>query len=263
MFEEELAAVPVNPPRIGVLPGMRISAALPRSTLLLLIVLVFFFGMFPLIELETLDPHAKLGWGPSQTAQGRVLSIRRGGSCQGANARQIVYSFTAVSGQEFRGSGVVCEQSAYYDAQGGDRIEIRYLTREPTVNAIVGNEVEGPPAFFFLFFPLVMLFFLAPMFLPQINNVLRARRLYRSGVLAQGRVVFVKRRSTFALPGWPGASAADVYVAHLSPAGAPLETVVWCANDWVINHLAPGTGVHILLPPGKSARGVLLEAFIR
>jgi hypothetical protein len=262
VFEEELANVPVQPPRSGVLPGMRLAAAVPRSALLLLIVFVLLFGMFPLMIAGS-DPHMKLGIGPSRLAAGRVLEVRDTGSCRNTHARQVVFAFAAQSGGEFRGSALVCEQSPYYNAQPGERIEIHYLTREPAVNAIAGNEPDQPPLFFFAFFPVLMLLVLSPMFVPQLRGVLRARRMYKNGSMAQGAVVFVKRRSASTWPGWPGSSAADVYVAHQSASGERMETVVWCPNDWLISQLAPGTSVHILLQPGKSSQGVLLEAFIR
>ena len=80
MFEEDLANVPVQPPRSGVLPGMRLAAAIPRAALPLLILFVLFFGMFPLMIAGT-DPHMKLGIGPSLLAEGRVLEVRETGSC--------------------------------------------------------------------------------------------------------------------------------------------------------------------------------------
>jgi hypothetical protein len=262
VFEEELANVSVQPPRSGVLPGMRIAAVIPRSALLLLVLLVLFFGTFPLMIAST-DPHMKLVIGPSRPAEARVLEVRETGSCRDTHARQVVFAFAAQSGGEFRGSALVCEQSPYYNAQPGDRIEIHYLAREPAVNAIAGNGPAAPPLFVFAFFPVFMLLVLLPTFVPQLRGVLRARRIYRNGSLVQGTVVFVKRRAAWSRPGWPGSSAAEVYVAHQSPSGGRAETVVWCPNDWLINQLAPGTSVHILLPPEKSKQGVLLEAFIR
>jgi hypothetical protein len=158
----------------------------------------------------------------------------------------------------------VCEESPYYSAQLGDRIEIRFLTRDPAVSAVRGSNADNaPPIFVFFMFPLFFLLVLSPLYLPPVREVMRARRLYKTGVLAQGKVVFVKKRSLGNWPGWPGNTTADVFVSYQLPEGGPTETVVWCMNDWLVNQFSPGTNVHILLAPNKAARGVLLEAFIR
>jgi hypothetical protein len=263
MFDDELAAIPAHPPRTGILPGMRLSAAIPRPTLGLLVLFVFFFTVFPL-SIMLSDPQAKLGIGPSRTVEGRVLSVKDVPDCRASSARRIVSAFSPESGNEFRGGGVVCQESPYYSAQVGDRVEIRYLTRDPAVNAIAGiDSGNEPPIFFFTIFPVFFLLLLSPLYLPQLREVVRARRLYKKGTLAEGKVVFVKKRGSGTWPGWAGSSSGDVYVAHQLPSGGRAETVVWCMNDWLVNQLSPGATVRILLPPNKSARGALLEAFLR
>jgi hypothetical protein len=263
MFDEELAAIPSDPPRTGVLPGMRLGSAVPRSTLLVLLMFAVFFAFFPLAIMSS-DPKMKLSLGPSQTTQGRVVALSQVSGCRGSGARRVVYTFASRSGSEFRGAAIVCEDSPYYSAQDGDRIEIRYLTRDPTLNAIAGTDSGNePPLALFAIFPLFFVLALSPLYLPQLREVLRARRLYRSGVLASGKVVFVKRRNFGTWPGWPGTTSADVYVAYQRSSGGRAEAIVSCANDWLLNQLSPGAAVHILVPADRSGRGVLLEAFIR
>jgi hypothetical protein len=262
MFDE-LASISANPPRTGFLPGMRLSSAVPRSTLILLLAFVLLFAVFPLSIMST-DPKAKLAIGPSGTAEGRVLSVTDVSACRGSAARRIVYAFSAQSSSEFRGVGVVCEESAYYSTRAGEKIEIRFLKRDPAVNAIAGTEaVNEPPLFLFMIFPLFFLLILSPLYLPQLREIVRARRLYKKGALVEGKVVFVKRRSATNWPRWPGSTTADVYVAHQTPSGGRVETVVGCSNDWLLNQLSAGATVHILLAPDKSGRGALVEAFIR
>ena len=262
MFDDQLANVPKQPPRTGVLPGMRFGAAIPRATLILVLAFILMFATLPLSIINS-DPKAKLSLGPSTSTEGRVLSATEVSGCRGSASRRIVYAFSAQSGSEFRGGVVVCEESSYYSAQAGDKIAIRYLSRDPAVNAVAGMDDNEPPVFFFLIFPFFFLAVFAPLYLPQLREVMRARRLYKKGTLVQGKVVFVRRRSSGTWPGWPGSSTSDVYVSYQSPSGAAAETVAWCANDWLINQLSPGSTVHVLLPPDKSSRGALLEAYIR
>ena len=262
MFDDELATTPVNPPRRGFLPGMRLRAAVPRSTLLVLLALVLFFAIFPL-SIMSADPKAKLSFGPSATSEGRVLSAADVSGCRGSAARRIVYAFSPQSGNEFRGSTVLCEEATYYSAQIGERIPIRYLTRDPVINTIAGTDANEPPVFLFMIFPLFFLLVFSPMYFPQLREVMRARKLYKNGIVAQGKVIFVKRRNAATWPGFPGSSTADVYVSYLLPSGGRAETVVWCANEWLLNQLSPGATVHLLVGRGQTARGALLEAFIR
>lgn len=262
MFDDELASVPVNPPRTSVPPGMRLRTAVPRATLIVLFGFVLLFALFPLSIMST-DPKAKLQFGPSATVEGRVLSATDVSACRGSAARRIVYGFAPPSGSEFRGTAIVCKESPYYAAQVGDKIAIRYLTRDPSISAVAGTDDNEPPVFLFMLFPLFFLLVFSPLYLPQIREVMRARKLYKRGTVFQGRVVFVKKRSAATWPGWPGSSTSDVYVAYQSPGGGRAETVVWCTNDWLVNQLPPGASVHILLMPDNPARGALLEAFIR
>ena len=152
MFDDELATTPANPPRTGFLPGMRLHAAIPRSTLLFLLALVLFFAVFPL-SIMSADPKAKLSFGPSATSEGRVIAAADVSGCRGSAARRIVYSFSPQSGSEFRGSAILCEEATYYSAQVGERIPIRYLTRDPAINAIAGTNENEPPVFLFMIFP--------------------------------------------------------------------------------------------------------------
>lgn len=263
MFDDELAAIPEHPPRAGRLPGMRLGAAIPKSALVLLMVFVAFFTVFPLSIMMS-DPKVQLAVGPSRAVEGRVLSVTQVPGCRDSAAHRIVYAFAPEPGNELRGGGLVCQQSPDYSTQAGDTIEIRYLARDPAVNGIAWTDPgNAPPIFFFAIFPLFVLLVLSPLYLPHLREVMRARRLYRRGTLVQGKVVFVKKRGFATWPGWPGGSAADVYVAHPLPGGGQAEAVVWCTNEWLVNHLSPGTTVHILLPSDRSARGSLLEAFIR
>ena len=263
MFDDELTTVRVQPPRTGTLPGMRLRSAIPRSTLILLTALVILFAVFPLSIINA-DPMMRLQVGPSRDITGRVLSVAPASACGDPDGHRILYSFSAGPGNAFRGTSTVCEQSPYYSIQVGENVEIRYLSRDPTVNAIAGAIPENqPPVAFFAIFPLFFLVILSPLYFPQIREVVRARRLYKTSRLVEGKVVFVKKRDSARWPGFPGSSTADVYVAHDLPHGGRGETVVWCSNDWLLHQLSPGTAVHILLPPDGSARGVLLEAFIR
>jgi len=264
MFDEEFAKLPVEPPRrVESLPGLRLSGIIPKWALILPL---FFLGFFVFIPLSIMnaDPAMRLAMGPGESAQARVLSNTNASACRGGASHRLVYSFSAASGREYRGATSVCEESPYYSAIPGDAVEVRYLKSDPAVNGLRRDgRNEAPPLVFFLFMPLFFLAIFGSMFWPSIQEVLRARRLFRTGRLATGKVVFVKRRAT---PFWPGMStlgAAEVYVELQSSGQGKREVLALCRNDWLVNQLTPGAAVHVAYSDDQSANVALLEAYLR
>src|SRR5689334_3331582 len=123
MFDDELSAVPAQAPRPGVLPGMRLRAAIPWPIVIFLGSLVAMFALLPLVFLGS-DPRLRLQTFPNPTVMGRVLSSNDATGCRGVGGHLIVYVFSPESGGEFRGAGLVCQQSAYYSAHAGDSIPV-------------------------------------------------------------------------------------------------------------------------------------------
>jgi hypothetical protein len=263
MFDNLLAQLPTTPPRPPrTLPGLRISSVVPRSALLLPIVFVAFFALVPLSVMRS-DPAMRLALGPTQNSQGRIVSAVETPACRGSTARRVIYSFSPEQGREYRGSATMCEGAIYYSVKEGDPVEVQYLSSDPAVNVLRGNSNNAPPVAIFFLMPLFVLALLSSMFVPQIRELLRARRLYKGGRLAEGTVVFVKTRVSSFRPGWPGSSASEVFVEFRSPTGDRREAVAWCANEWLVNQLAPGAIVHIAYSDDDPAKVALLEAFLR
>ncbi len=262
MFEDQLASLPAQPPR-EVLPGMRLSAAVPRGAVLLVLLLVAFFAILPL-SLMSADPMLRLQLGDTRVAQARVLSLADARGCGTSAARRFVYEFSAGPGRKFHGIAVVCEDSPYYATGVGETLEIRYLASDPAIHALrdAGRD-QGPPLLFFMLFPLFFLIVLAPMYVPQFREVMRARRLYRSGLLTTAHVVFVRKRTSMSWPGWPGRSSGEVFLAYQLPNGTRRESTAWCANDWLLSQLSRGAPVHIAFSERSPKRVALLEAFVR
>jgi hypothetical protein len=261
MFEQQLTQFPQNPPRaLHALPGLRVAAMVPKTALFLPLIFVRFFFSMPFSILHS-NPGMRLSWGPSRNVSGVVVSVDAA-SCRGVAARRIIYSF-APTGHEFRGSAVQCAGALYYSVGAGDTVQIRYLASDPSVNALQGMPDNARPVALFLVMPLFFLLLLAQLFVPQLRELLLARRVLKHGRLATGSVVYVRKRSATSWPGWPGAGAYAVYVEFASPAGGRREAVAWCANEWLVNQLAPGAAVHVAYSDQKPARVALLEAFLR
>jgi hypothetical protein len=264
MFEEEFAKLPIEPPRrVGSLPGLRLWAAVPKWALIMPLFFLSFFGVIPL-SLMSADPAMRLAMGTTESSQGRVVSSTSASACRGAASHHVAYSFSSKSGAEYRGAATLCEESPYYSVNAGEAIEVRYLKSDPAVDALPSDGVnQAPPLVFFFFVPVFFFVLFAAMFWPPVGEVLRARRLFKSGRLATGKVVFVKRR---ALPLWPGISSygtAEVYVEFQTAAQLKREGVAACRNDWLINHLKPGAQVHVAYSDGNAGGAALLEAYLR
>jgi hypothetical protein len=264
MFEEEFAKLAVEPPRgLESLPGLRLRGSIPKIAILLPLLFVGAFTMMPLSLMHT-DPAMRLAIGPTESAQGRVISNTNASACQGEASHHVTYSFSTPSGREYRGGITLCEQSPDYSVNPGQAIEVRYLKSEPTLNAPASErQQEPPPLAFFLFVPFFFLAIFGAMFWPSIRELLRARRLFRSGRLAKGKVVFVKKRAMGFWPGMPFNSASEVYIAFGAPGGPKREGVASCQNDWLVNQLAPGTDVHVAYSNDQTAKVALLEAYLR
>jgi hypothetical protein len=263
MFEEEFARVPVEPPRrVESLPGLRLKGAIPRWAIILPLFFVCFFLFIPLSIMNS-DPAMRLATGAGETVQAHVVSTSSASACRGAASRRVVYVFTSKSGREYRGAGLLCEESSYYLVKEGDAIEVRYLRSDPTVNRLATEGGNQPPFAVFLFMPFFFLAFFGAMFWPPIGAILKARQLFKSGRIATGKVIFVKKRANFLWPGMPGSGSSSVYLEMQSSSGVSREVVAPCQNDWLTNQLVPGAMVHVAYKDDKATQVALLDAYLR
>src|SRR6266566_706655 len=92
MFEEQFANLPMHPPRRERLPGLRFRAVLSGSALVLPLVLIVVFAVFPLLIMST-DERMRLEY-RGHSASARVLSAADTSGCRGSNSRRIIYAFT-------------------------------------------------------------------------------------------------------------------------------------------------------------------------
>ena len=263
MFEDQLGQLATDPPRRpDLLPGLRYSAIVPRGALLFLVIFVAFFAIVPLTIMRS-DPMMRLELGASRTAPARVLTATDVAGCRSAGARRLIYVFTPAPGREVRGIATVCEDSLYYSVKSGDEVEVQFLSGDPAVNILRSNaRTAAPPLAFLAILPLFVLMILAPMFMPQIREGLRARRLWARGRVTAATVVFAKKRFSAGGTAMAAAAGAEVYVEFRNAAGERREAIGWCQNDWLLNQLKAGETVHVAHDE-RSDRVALLEAFLR
>jgi uncharacterized protein DUF3592 len=264
VFEEYFRQIPVEPPRrVESLPGLRLRGMIPKWAIVFPLFFLMFFITIPLSIMNS-DPAMRLAMGASETVEGRVVSATGASACRGGASRRLVYAFFAKSGKEYRGAQMACEESPYFSLKEGDPIEVRYLRSDPAIHELPNEARNQPPPFlFFLFMPMFFLVFFGVLFWPPIGAALKARRAFKSGRIAVGRVVFVKRRGGNGWPGMQTNAASSVFIEMKSPAGAVREVVASCHNDWLVNQLTPGAGVHVAYIGEGGDEVALLDAYIR
>lgn len=263
MFEDVLSKLSAEPPRsLDLLPGLRIKSAVSGGPLLIPLAFVVLFALMPLFILSA-DPGARLAIGQTRVTQARVISVASDAACR-ANGNRITYAFRSPVGTEYRATSSVCPDSAYFAIRPDESIPVKYLVSDPSINAIAGQrEANTPPIALFAIFPLFALLIFTPMFVPQLREVLRARRFVRRGRVARGSVLFVRSKINSPWPGWSGSSISDVFVTHQLSSGVSVEAIVKCSNNWLLYHLSPGTSVYIAYLPGAPSKAVLLDAYVR
>jgi len=264
MFDEEFAKLPVEPPRqVQSLPGLRLKGVIPKWAIVLPLFFLGFFLFIPLSLMNT-DPAMRMAMGATDTVQGHVVSVSGASSCRGAASHRLVYAFSSKTGREYRGAALLCEESSYYSVKEGDAIEVKYLRSDPTLSRLASEGGSEPPPFaVFFFMPVFFLAIFGVMFWPPIGEVFKARRLFKSGRIATGRVIFVKKRPNFLWPGMPGSSVSVIFVELRSSSGVAREVTASCNNDWLTNQLLPGATVHVAYADDKASQVALLDAFIR
>lgn len=261
--DDLLPRIPNEPPRsVDLLPGLSLSRAVSGATLIWPLGFLALFALMPVIILLS-DEHAMLSVRRTETTAGRVERTQPVKECAGDGVR-ILYSFSPPErGVLFRGHDVVCPRTPYSDVREGDSVPVVYLTSNPAINAIAGGQrTDASPWPIFFVFPLFGLMFFAPLFWPRYSQLLRDRKLFRTGTVARGTVVFVVRQQDSWWPGWPLPTRADVYVQARFPMGEEREVRAVCTNDWLLAHLPPGAEVTVACRPGNP-RAVLLENYLR
>jgi hypothetical protein len=220
---------------------------------------ISFMALMPILVFAQ-ERSAMLALRETETTAGRVDAVEQGRACQ-EGSTEIFYSFTSNTGVSFRGQESACLGSTYAGVRPGDSIPIVYVKADPAINAIAGS-LNTSPAFFLpvLLFPLFALFFFAPLFWPRFAQLRKDRRLFQSGSLATGRILFVSTQNETAWPGWPSPTRAEVFVAARLRSGEEREVRAVCTNDWLLMHLHPGTEVNLCI---KGSNAVLLENYAR
>lgn len=257
---DDLSRIPAEPPRRpDLLPGLWLSRAVPTRLLVILLVPVAFMAAMPVLLL-TQTREGKLALGETERAAGRVESAEAGPGC-GGSGTDVSFSFTSLDGLAFRGRQTVCAQSPYVRIQPGDSVPVVYVKSNPEVSAIAETS-DADAALFapFLVFPFFALVFFVPLVWPRLSQLLRDRKLFRTGTLARGRVRFVARQHDAYWPGWPAPTRGAVYVAARLPSGEEREVKAVCTNDWLLTHMPPGSEVTVCV---EGDRAVLLENYLR
>lgn len=256
MFDEQISKLPPEPPRsTALLPGLALSASVSKQYLFPLVFLSM-FALLPLLIMST-DSKSRLSM-RGKTTDAQITSVIEQG-----DDRLISYAFTPPGAPEYRGSCRCSKTSPYYGVQPGQHVPVRYVPSEPSINQLAEvSKSKDPPLFVFFFFPFFGMMIFIPILAPHFSELFRARRLFKTGRISKGIVVFVKRKNS---PSWPtyAMGPSVISIAYRLPSGQEAEGKALCSNEWLIHHLPPGASVNIAFRPEKPTEVVLLDAYIR
>ena len=168
-----------------------------------------------------------------QTTAGRVEQVTRSHGCNGESA-QVFYSFSTPEGVTYRGEETLCAGSPYAGVREGESVPVVYVKSKPELHGIAGSpktSAEFPlPVLLFPFFALLVF---VPLFWPRYAQLLRDRKLYRTGpVLARGKVVFIAREQSQSWPGWPTSTRSTVYIQVQGATLGSLRAVSALTTGW-------------------------------
>ncbi len=261
MLNTELrASIPEHPPRNAkLLPGLHLSKTIRPSSLILASVLLLLFALAPLAIIFS-NQDTMLSLYATKTASGEVAQVQEGRECKGASI-DIRYTFKA-GDLEYRGMDTACSRSAYAELTPGDKIPITHLADDPSVNAISGASRNEPPLSLLLMIPLFGFALFGGLVLPRFSEVMRDRKLFRQGVLAEGSVIFVTKTYGSPYQGTGRPTQSQVYVALSGSGDSPSEVKAQCSNDWLLTHLPPGARVMVVYDP-KNNNAMLVEGYLR
>jgi hypothetical protein len=263
ILREEIQRIPTAPPRsVDLLPGLRWPKSFSRTVIWVPLGIMAFIVLFMLLALA-FSPEGKLATRATRTAEAKVQTVQgleqRKGCRGGVRVR---YTFATPNGVTWMGGSHICPPSAYTDVQPGDTVPITYVESDPTTSAVTGTRRDGVADFLIALVvaPLLIgLVFLA-VYWPLARENVRDRKLFRTGELAKGKVVYIKDRRDIWSQSITRMSSAEVYVRARFESGGEREVVAKCTNEWLLANLPPGAEVHVC---AVGERAMLIESYLR
>ncbi len=224
-----------------------------RAPALILLPLLLVFTVFPSILFATVIESKS----PKQRVSGRVIQFERFGQ------KQVFVKYRyAANGQKYSGASVGMETSPLQNLARGAALEISFDKTNPqnSVPAFENAAQENFPWPLFLLFPLMAAFFFLPFFFPQLRAVFLARKLFTRGVLATGKILFVKVNA-MQTPVMPGGSS-QIFYEWPDQKGVIQRGSMKCDNMWLVLQFHSESAVVVAYNPKKPAQSILLEPFI-
>ncbi len=260
MFDREISQLSRQPNRnVCELKGLAIKNVFSLSLLLPVVAMIIFFAMFFLVE-KSDDRHLLFEKGDHVRA---VVYASKAIESESNACARIYYEFKAKNGFKYSGDSRVDVNSNACHLKNGDSITVVYLPDHPTINEVESkvSGFSGLGRMFFLF-PLFFLIIFAPMLMPDLRKLLFHRRLYRTGIWSEGKIVYIKNGNQSFLDGYVNASA-KLYFEFNLPDGRLVESVTEVRNEWLVNNLEYDQKINIIYNASRPRKAMVIECYIR
>ncbi len=258
-----LDEIPKTPPRsISLLPGLKYSSFFDKWSFLPLILIVLFVSVFPIMIL-VLEKETRLPFIDMDNSEGIVDDIIDTSECN-KGVKVLHYSFISHENRTYYGKYELCSSSKYSSVKVGDSIPIIYDPDDPTFNGIEGELGDnGAPLIIFLIFPLFIILFLAPMLLPSLRQINKARSIFKRGIIVNGEIIFVKRNKNMNAFNVKSFSNMEVFYRFNSSDDLPVEGKMNTDNDWLMNKLDIGSSIKVAYLKDKPNKSIILQCYYR
>ena len=258
-----LRGIPPTPPRpLSLLPGLSYRSVIGKSFIFPILFFALCFLMI-LLMIFSVDKEARLPFIDMEQAAAQVIHVSESSKCN-SNSKELHYSFHTSEGRTYYGETTVCEGSVYFNIEKGDMIPIVYDPDQPSFNGIEGIIGRNqPPIAIFFMFPFLFLLIFLPLFWPDIKQHNNARKIFKKGIIAKGKVVFIKRKGgTSFFYFWPFTKF-QIFYRYRSQDGSLVESSVISDNDWIVNKLDFGSTVQIAFLETKPKKSIILDCYVR
>lgn len=256
----EFKDIPAKPPRsLKLLPGLNCSSMLDKSDLFSMAFICLIILVIPISMLLTIQKSSRLPFINMTKADGIVREMIADSDC---NKKKLIihYQFKTMGNRTHYGEYTVSNTSVYSSLNVGDSLPIIYNPKDPGFNGIEGELGKNEPSFFpFISILFIIVLIITAVQMPNIMQFLKARSIFKKGIITNGRIVFVSRKKL--LGNNKGLSNQIVSYRFETLDGKTIDAKMPTDNDWLTSKLEIGSSVTVVYIEGKPKKSIILDFY--
>jgi hypothetical protein len=260
----EFKDIPERPPRsVALLPGLKYTSILDKSTLFPIIFIILLVAILPIMMVLTLERDFRSPFVEMARAEGSVRGVIDNSKCDRQSVA-IQYQFITNDHRTYYGKYVTCRDTLYASLKSGDSVPIVYDPKDPSYNGIEGELGKNdPPILIFFIFPLFFLLIFAPMLAPNIKQIKNARTIFKKGIITRGKIVFIGQKKPASSFNFKGFTNMEVFYSFNTLDGKTIEAKVSTDNRWLANKLELGSIITVSYMERRPKKSIILDFYYR